>query len=329
MVNVGVVGCGRIAERHIDGYKRLDGVSVTVADIQPGLAESFAAQHRVDWRRSPDELFEDRSIDAIDVCVPTPFHAGLVIRALGADKHVFCEKPLCETLAEGREIEAAQRRTNRVVMVGYLYRFHPAYQLAKDVLDEGVIGRPHLGVFRLGGRGNTRPWKHQAENGGGAILEMMVHSIDLVQWLIGPITEIRPLASKRLLETRHISGEEVAVTAEDYVLCELRAGGAEVICQADLATPSYMNYTDIQADNGSLFASILHFLPTIVYCREPRGVYNLGNNFFQFQQVNLFELELAHFIDSLKDPSASRNSVKESLAVLQMIEEIRGMEISR
>lgn len=323
-ITIGVVGCGRIAERHVDAYRKLGGTKVIVADQDPAAAKRLAEAQKVEWSESPTDLLSDPNVNAIDVCVPTTAHAEIVLAALRAGKDVFCEKPLCQTLAEAEQIASAQEESGRTVMVGYLYRFHPAYEFAKQVLDDGIIGDPHFAIFRLGGRGSHRAWKHTAESGGGATLEMMVHNLDLVHWLMGPIDGADVFARDTLLPDRAIDGESLRVNAEDYVLAGLQINGAKVICESDLVTPSYMNYVEIQGSNGTLFTSILHYMPTIVYCKEPRGVFNLGNNVQQFSPVNLFERELGHFLETLNSDTPPLNGVSDSLQVMGLVDQIRG-----
>lgn len=324
-ITVGVIGCGRIAERHVDAYRKLEGVRVIVADQDQAAADRLAGSQQVESAASPARLLDHSAVDAIDVCVPTKAHAEIVLAALAQGKHVFCEKPLCETREQAEAIAVAQECARRRVMVGYLYRFHPAFQFAKQVLEDQIIGAPYFGLFRLGGRGSHRAWKHTAETGGGATLEMMVHNLDLIQWLLGPAGDVRVLGRDTFLPNRAIDGRSVQVDAEDYVLAELqlRQGGVRVLCESDLVTPSYMNYVEIQGENGTLFSSILHYLPTVVYCREPRGVFNLGNNLRQFQPVNLFERELGHFIQTLRSEAPPVNGVSDSIEVMGLVDRIR------
>ena len=328
MVKVAIIGCGRIAERHLDAYRKLDDVEVIVSDQDLAAAQQLADSMHVAWSPSPTQLLEASDVDAVDVCVPTVAHAQLVLTALAADKHVFCEKPLCLTLAEGQAIARAQQAAGKLVMVGYLYRFHPAFEFAKQVLDDGVIGRPHFGLFRLGGRGSHRSWKHTASAGGGATLEVMVHSLDLVNWLLGPVDDVQVLARETLLDERTIAGQRHAVDAEDYVVARLRAGGTEVLCQSDMLTPSYMNYVEVHGSNGTLFTSILHYLPTVVYCRETRGIFNIGNNIQHFSPVNLFDLEIGYFVRALRQDIAPRNGIDDSLAVLSVVDQIRAGSVA-
>ena len=138
-MRVGLIGCGKIAERHLGAYRKL-GAHVTVTDIVERGRE-VADRYGADWDPHPDRVIEG-DFDAIDVCTPTPTHASFIELALGAGKHVFCEKPLARNLDEALAIEAAAVEAQRVVMVGYRYRFHPSFEFVHELLREGVIGEP-------------------------------------------------------------------------------------------------------------------------------------------------------------------------------------------
>lgn len=323
MMKVGILGCGKIAERHIAAYRQLP-VEPVVADVAERVARSVADRYGISSRDHPEEILSDPTVAAVDVCVPTIHHRDVILQALSYGKHVFCEKPLCRTVAEAHEIKNAVGQTNRVLMVGYLQRFHPAFQLVKQALDDSIIGRPHLATFRVGGRGDHAPWKHRNETGGGVVFEMLVHKLDQILWFFGPVDQLEVLVYDTLRPLRSIGGKEVRADAEDLVLLQLEAGGVRAVCQGDFLTPSYMDHLEIQGDNGSIFASLLHFLPTIIHCKEPRGIYNVGSNFYTFPMVNLFEHELAHFIDVIENGRAkSMNGLADSIRLLELVEMIR------
>ncbi len=323
-MKIGIVGCGKIAEKHLSAYKKMGDVEIAVSDANQELGESVAKSYKVDWISSPDELIKNDEIVAIDVCVPTVHHKDVIDKALDEGKHFFCEKPLCNSLEEAREIKDRVSRSNLVAMVGYLYRFHPAFKLAKDVLEERIIGDPYYAILRLGGRGSHKIWKHQKEHGGGTINEMLVHMLDLIIWYFGDVKSVKNLYNDVILKEREVEGEMITPTAEDVLWLELKASDTKVICESDLVTPSYMNYIEIQGTNGSVWTSILDFFPTIVYCKEPRGVYNQGNNFFEFSRVNLFEKELGSFIESIQsEKNPDMNSIEDSVKIMEIVESIR------
>jgi myo-inositol 2-dehydrogenase/D-chiro-inositol 1-dehydrogenase len=324
MIRIGVVGCGKIAEKHLNAYRKLsDRVEVTVTDVVPkgaAVAERFGAS----WEPNPERLIDSGSFDAIDVCTPTPSHAEVICSALRAGKHVFCEKPLARDLDEVAEIEAAARDADRTVMVGYLYRFHPAIRMAWEVIREGVIGEPYFATFRLGGRGNHKAWKHKAETGGGAGNEMLVHMLDLVLWYFGEAEQAINLYTATMLPEREIDGRMVEVDAEDIVLLDIEtASGVKAFCQCDLVTPGYMNHIEVQGTGGSLFTSILDYLPTTVFCKQASGAYNAGMNTFSFAVTDVFERELGHFLDCIEGSAPDgTHALEDSRRLMEIVDAV-------
>lgn len=292
-MRVGIVGCGRIGARHLDAYLKIGGVQVTVADENEASAKALASTPGVTPVGLDDLL--DTELDALDVCVPSYAHHSWILAGLQHGLHVFCEKPLCLSHPDAVEVRQAAMSARRNVVVGYLYRHHPAFQFMKEVIDDGTIGNPHLALARLGGRGSHQAWKHDV-TGGGAIFEMMVHMLDLMEWLLGPLDNGHLLHHELLLPVRQINGDALPVRAPDCAIASLEAGGVRAICQSDLVTPSFMNYVEVQGENGSASASILDLMPTTVYCNEPRGLFDRGHNPRQFEPVNLFVKELSEFI---------------------------------
>ncbi|HLG72973.1 MAG TPA: Gfo/Idh/MocA family oxidoreductase [Chloroflexota bacterium] len=320
-MNIGIIGCGKIAERHLAAYRHL-GVEVTVYDADPSASLRRSAEFGVGYKRTLEEVLESQ-VDAIDVCVPTAWHKEIVAAALEHDKHVFCEKPLCATLAEAGEIAQALSTHRRHLMVGYLYRFHPAFAYVQQLLEDETIGQPYFSLLRLGGRGDAAAWKHERAAGGGALLEMMVHQLDLAHWFFGALAEPRLLFQRILLPERIVNSASVAADAEDCVVASLRAGQVQALIEADLATPSYMNHVEIQATNGSVFCSMLHYLPTQVYCKDPRGMFDRGSTLRNFPAVNLFEKELGHFLAVIRGECHAREDIDVSLNMLGVLDELR------
>lgn len=219
-IKVALIGCGKQAPKHISGLRKVPGVEIILADVQPAVAQELAAKEKLPWVASPDEVFVDPTIQAVDICTPTPTHAGLIMQALSTGKDFFCEKPLCQTAEEARSIAAKTTETGRIGMVGFVYRFAPVFELGHQILDGVAAGgsSPTLGkivtaFFRLGGRGSHQLWKHRRATGGGAISEMLVHMLDLAMWYFGPISETELLTCDLLRPTRMIHGHLEQVDA--------------------------------------------------------------------------------------------------------------------
>jgi len=320
-MKIGIVGAGKISEKHIFAYRSLGCDEIAIHDVDKGLAEEVAVRFNITHVKKLDDLMMSSS-EIIDVCTPVTTHMDIIISGLENSKHIFCEKPLCQNVDEAYEIKQAAQNAGKVVMVGYLYRFHPAFQQVKKWLDANIIGPVHFGLFRIGGRGNHRKWKHIKELGGGCVNEMLIHNLDLVYFFLDEISTVKSMISEILLKNRVIGGESFEPNAEDNILLELKVGDAHIICQADFTTPSYMEYFELHGEHGSIFSSILDYFPTLLFLKKPSGIYGQGNNLFHFDQVNLFELELKHFLTCIQNGEKNANSVDDSLQLMKIIEEI-------
>ena len=323
-MKIGVIGCGKQAYKHVPSLRKL-GCSVTVTDLDEDLTSRLARDLNVEKAPSSQALLEDESVIAISICVPTPVHYAIIMDVIRAGKHFFCEKPLASSYPEAEAICRALEKTKQMGMVGYLYRFHPAFELARELIRDGTLGQPYFATLRLGGRGSHRIWKHQREQGGGAVNEMMVHMLDLVLWYFGPISHTRTILFDTVLKEREVEGKTIQADAEDLALVHLETeSGVKIVCESDLITPSYMNHIEIQATNGSIVTSILDYFPSLVYCKEARGTYQVGNNVLHFPKVNLFEKQLQYFLDCITNGvSPERNTVRESVYLLQLIDNIK------
>src|SRR5262249_31559465 len=147
----------------------IDGTRLSEAGAQAPRATRFS-----DYTR----LLDIAELDAVMVCVPPAVHAELTIAALEAGKHVYLEKPLATTLEDGRRICAAWRRSGRVGMVGFNYRFNRLYRQAQGHVANGRIG-PVVAIRSVFA---TTPdwlpdWKRALSTGGGALLDLASHEI--------------------------------------------------------------------------------------------------------------------------------------------------------
>ena len=342
MIHIGLVGLGKIGMRHLEAYKQVQGANVSgIYDIDNAHAQQCCRDFNVDWQKgmqhsprisyypSYKSLLEDEDIDVIDICTPTPTHHQLILDALNHDKHVFCEKPLTHRLVYAQEIERRANKVGRLVSVGYLYRFHPSFQLLKQLLNDNILGDPYFAILRIGGRGGWRLWKHQRAFAGGAILEMMVHMLDLAYYWFGEYVAYH-VHRATLLPQRKIAGQRVHVDAEDLVLFRLKTvenkhfekNGVEIYCQADLVSPSYMNYVEMHGTNGSYYGSILEELPTMIYCKQARGEYKQGKSVIHYPQTDLVQMELQHFVAALQGSQEPINCVSDSVKVLKAMEDV-------
>lgn len=191
MHRVGLVGAGTMGRTHARSYISIPGVElVGIYDVRFDAAETLAHDLGLPGsiaRRSPEELLSDPDTSVISVCTPTPWHPEYVVASAEAGKHVFCEKPIAGSLAEGRRMVDACDRAGVRLMVGHVLRFFPEYQAARRSLEAGSIGRP--GVVRTSRvSGFPRAWSDwyaRRDWSGGVVLDMMIHDLDWLCWCLG------------------------------------------------------------------------------------------------------------------------------------------------
>ena len=188
-VKVGVIGAGSISELHMGSYRNNpDAVLHAICDLNEQRAKQTAEKYgfaRVytDVR----DLFADPELDAVSICTWNNTHADLSVAALEAGKHVLVEKPLSTNVAEALRVQEAVRRTGKVLMVGYVRRYGPNYQLAKQMIDAGELGEIYYAkascIRRLGNPGGW--FADKERSGGGPLIDLGVHLVDICWYLMG------------------------------------------------------------------------------------------------------------------------------------------------
>jgi len=199
---IGIIGCGRIAQAvHLEILAGLPGVRV-VALAEPDSHRLDAALFRVPSSTGCHdyaELLELPDVDAVVICGPSAMHAAAAEAALERGKHVYLEKPIATTLEDGRRLVRAHRRSGLVGMVGFNYRFNPLHAAARRHLASGRIGEvvAASSVFTTGS-GEIPMWKRSRESGGGVLLDLASHHVDMLRFMFAKeITEVRAMLQSR------------------------------------------------------------------------------------------------------------------------------------
>lgn len=330
-MKIGVIGCGKQAPKHISGLTAAGVSEIIVTDVEREQAYALAANYpngTVTACDSVDALLANRDLAAVSICTPTPSHAPLIRKAVAAGKHYLCEKPLCETAEEADDLARITREAGLVGMVGYIYRYAPAFEKAKEILGDvdttgvsPVLGRVTNAFFRIGGRGSHMAWKHQKATGGGAINEMLVHMIDLAQWFFGPAEDFSMDSVRHYWKTREIGGKTVETDAEDWVLASMRSrAGVDMLLQADFITPAFTQYVEIQGENGSFMGSIQNDFPCFVFCVKEAGGYKAGKTVLDIKPTNIFEAQMNEFVKAAAGQASGRTSVENSVAIFSYLD---------
>jgi predicted dehydrogenase len=234
-LNIGLVGAGFMGRTHSNAFAKVNQffeldtqpVLKAVCARNPAGAKAFAANwgyeaFETDWR----DLVSREDIDLIDIASPNDTHAEIAIAAAKAGKMVMCEKPLGRNAAEAEQMVAAVEAANRPNMVWYNYRRVPAVTLAKQLVDEGRLGR----IFHYRAKflqdwtispdlpqGGTALWRLDASVAGSGVTgDLLAHCIDTAMWLNGPIDTVTAMTETFIKERAHtITGRKEKVTIDD------------------------------------------------------------------------------------------------------------------
>ncbi|GDX90803.1 MAG: Gfo/Idh/MocA family protein [Planctomyces sp.] len=246
-LNIGVIGYGFMGRTHSNGYKRVNDffpelghrpVLKAICGRSEEQLRKFADQWQyesteTDWRR----LLERSDIDAIDICTPNNSHAEIAIAAAQAGKMVLCEKPLAMDPAEGQKMVDAVEAAGVANTVWYNYRRVPAVSLAKQLIDEGRLGRifhyraNFLQDWTINAdlpQGGTALWRLDAAAAGSGVTgDLLAHCIDTAIWLNGSISSVTAMTETFVKERKHnLTGkvEKVGIDDACAFLCRFGNG---------------------------------------------------------------------------------------------------------
>jgi predicted dehydrogenase len=261
-VNVGIVGCGVISKHYAANALAFDAFDIVAcADVLPVAAEELAGAH--DLTALPvDDLLADPDIDVVLNLTPSSEHAGVTRAALAAGKHVYTEKPLGLEVAEATELlDEANRRGLRIGCAPDIF-LGGAYQAARELVDEGAIGRPLAvsAAMLLGGADEWHPSPEQFfQDGAGPLLDMGPYYISAIVALLGPIRRVSGFGSvyrpQRRIMVGPRAGEEFPVGTPTHTSAAMELDGgvtANLVASFD-ATDRYVCDFFVHGTGGDLW----------------------------------------------------------------------------
>lgn len=202
-LKVAIIGYGGIARKHNTSYHTLVGLDVPVELVAVCDKNAERLTARLDFNlggsETPlpegihiysdvDDLLANEDFDVADICLPTFLHKDFVIKCLLAGKHVLCEKPMALTLADCKEMIAAEKKSGKSLMIAHVVRFSQAYRYLKEHVEKGTFGK--LVELRLNRYSVYPSWGvgdyfNNVNKCGGVALDTHIHDIDFVQTMLG------------------------------------------------------------------------------------------------------------------------------------------------
>ena len=193
MLNIGIIGAGRIGKVHLQSVTRY----VTDAKVI-ALADPFMNAETEEWARSLGvekltrdykEILADPEVDAVFICSSTDTHSAISLEAIAAGKHIFCEKPVDHDLGKIKAVMQALEGSNVKYQVGFNRRFDHNFAAAREAVANGRIGE--LAVLKITSRDPGAPPVDYIKVSGGIFLDMTIHDFDMVRFISGEeVTEV-------------------------------------------------------------------------------------------------------------------------------------------
>ncbi len=337
-VKVAVIGVGSISKCHIEAYLKDSRVELyAFCDINEARLQLMGEKYGV-TRLYTDEaemLKALPELDAVSVCTWNSAHASCTIMALDAGKHVLCEKPMALNAEEAEAMKAAAERNGKLLMIGFVRRFGKDCAIVKDLAENGTLGELYYAKAQnLRRNGNPGGWfGEKARSGGGPLIDLGVHSIDLVRYLLGKprVTSVYGATFQKLGNRPTIKTPKpyVSASATDHDVCD---------CE-DLATAT------VRFDNGAVLTIEMSF--SLNLAQESNNVQlfgtkagiNMADEVTMFSEVNgylsnislvgktgfnmnAFEDEIAHFVSCVLGETECINPAEDGVELMRILSAI-------
>lgn len=314
MIDVALLGAGRIGQIHAGNLARQPGVRLAVvADVDAAAAQALASRHGAQVADA-DAAFANGSIAAVVIAASTDTHADFIIRAAAAGKAIFCEKPVDLDLARARLCADAVQAAGVTCMIGFQRRFDPTFAALKSRLDGGEIGDPEMLVVTS--RDPGAPPVDYIRKSGGIFKDMLIHDFDIVRWI---------LADDAVSVHAHASCLTDAAIADagdaDSTAVTIRTGKGRlgVINTSRRAAYGYDQRFEVLGSRGMLQAG--NHRPTEVVASGPSVIASdLPEHFFLERYRVAYADEIAHFVAALRERTPVRTTIDDGVKALALAE---------
>jgi len=246
----GIIGCGVIGPTHATAIASLpEARLVAVTDLDPARARSLADEHGATPYTDIQEMLDRTDLDVVAVCTPSGLHGAHACQAMRSGRHVIVEKPMEITRPAMDGMLRVQEETGVKLAVISQHRFDAASQQVHDLVTEGAFGRLVLGTahvpwWRAQAYYDSGAWRGTwGLDGGGVLMNQSIHSIDLLQWMMGPVRGVHAYTDTL---AHRMETEDVAVAVLRFA-----SGALGTISATTAAYPGVTTRIDVFGDKGS------------------------------------------------------------------------------
>jgi predicted dehydrogenase len=281
--------------------------------VDAKAAEEVAAEWGVPRAYSrPEELLDDRGIDAVAVVSPTKTHRPLAIASLERGHPTFCEKPPALSIEETAALEQAVAKTGGFFQMGLMRRFDAGYAAARRQVQDGAIGVPV--VFKSSSRDPKRTSLEYADprSSGGMILDMGIHDFDIARWFMGEVASVTAiggtLAYPELKTVGDIDNAIISLTFAD--------GRLGVVDLSRNGVYGYDISTELLGTQGTLRIGYLRETPILVM--TPNHVAHDTVPYFMERFAAAYTAQLVNFVDNVLEGRPAPVTIKDGMQAMRI-----------
>jgi predicted dehydrogenase len=317
---------GRVHAEAFAGYDRCE--LVALADPDANRLKEIGDKLNVPQRfADAQEMLDKAGPDAVSIAVPNKFHASLTLAAIKAGCHVLCEKPMAMSVAEAEQMKSAADKAKKKLMINLSYRYQPVSQALKQQIDTGIVGKIYFGRtvwHRRRGMPGFGGWFGNKElAGGGPLIDLGVHRIDLALWLMGhPEPTSVSGSTYNVIAAAEAKKQKKLFTTEDLAAGIVKfKNGATLLVEASWALNIDENermITELYGEKGALVQ------------RNKNGTYEFESELLTVEKDTFFTKKVSHvgakvrsayeeFIDCIVDDTAPSASAEHGIVVQKIL----------
>lgn len=321
-IRIGMLGSGSIARTHADALKQVPQAKIThVYSRNMRNAEMFAKWKGIDNFTDDHRAVIEADLDLVLICLPNDLHAPMAVLALTAGKHVIVEKPLALSLEQAASIAAAADQSGKQVFYAEELPFIPKFSRVKELIAEGAVGKVYMVRQIEKHAGPYSPWFFSREEaGGGALMDMGCHGVELIRWLLGDRDPVSVLA---LIDT-FVHHDKTDL--DDHAVINMRfADGVIGISESSWCLQGGMeSVLEVQGTTGNIYADLGKGSGVTVYSNEGFGMVadqtrGWTKPIYEHDREWGYVGELTHFMECLRSGKTPIEGLSQGKSVLSIL----------
>lgn len=322
--NFGIIGCGSVADFHMEAIRQIEGAALTVVSSRnEDAAKAAAKREGCAWTTDYQQLIRRTDVDIVCVTTSSGSHARIGLDVLNAGKHLVIEKPIAMNGKDAADLVRTAKERGVTLSVISQRRFEAQHQAVKRVLEEGALGKLLLAevaipFYRTQAYYDSADWRGTIAEDGGSLMNQGIHSLDLLLWFAG---EVRSVIGQIATQTHEMEAEDLGLA-----IVQFQSGALGTIMASTSIQPGFAATINLYGELGTIKLeghSIVHWTvpgrskPTWIHSATYGGVTDPRSIASEFHQSQLIDI-----ISSIETGGSPLVTGEDGLRSVQLVEAI-------